>query len=382
MVYVGRVDDEILPSKPKPLPADFYRQFEQAICVQESVGAGAEIDVHDISTVVANDECDIEASRIDDAQINLERDEPSTKSHDHIEEEIIDAAVSRIDEAQVKVDDKSTVSDSQNISAMPTDASRIDEAQVAVGEKSSVGDLPEPSAMPSDASRIDEAQIKLAELESQIEVVEPSTDVVTPVMSTVDLNESRIDTAQVPVKEDESSSSIALITDKSNVHVSRIDDALVMEKEKESLDLAEEPTASHSDVEVSRIDDANIQQRDTVLKETITETTANELQSPINVDEVNRLDTVSVINTFLGNGKQDLSSEGQINLDENESSQSRIDNATPGHTLKDEMTAQTQDGEDVSESRIDIVKLPPTEAAITITSPSPSKDALISDKFV
>ena len=157
MTYVGRVDDETPPIKPKPLPSDFY--IEQAVAVQESVGGGVEIDFDDITKVVVDDECDMNASRIDNAQITLDQDNPMLHTAEE-EKEVEGQVVSRIDEAKVKLDEKTPK------------------------------DTPEsPTKSKFDASRIDQAQVNLDELELQIEPASSSDEVLTHVESNVDVNE-------------------------------------------------------------------------------------------------------------------------------------------------------------------------------------------------
>ena len=90
----------------------------------------------------------------------------------------------------------------------------------------------------------------------------------------------------------------------------------------------------------------------------------------------------SAMTTSLENENMDISAE--VKLDVSQSSSSRIDSVTPVNLVHDEVVPASQEIVDPLDSRIDNIKLPSNEAAITITSPSPSNDTytLTPEKFV
>ena len=332
------------------MPADFY--IEQAVLVEESVGGRVQIDVDDIPKVATDDECDIDASRIDNAQPTPEKDK-STLHNDKEEKE---------DEAKV--------------------VSRIDEAKVTLDAKTATGTSETSMESQSDGSRIDQAQVNLDELESQIQPASSSDDVITPVLSNVDVNESQIDVVKVSTtKEEELSLSKISTNDESYPNSSGIDQARVVENEKGSAKVEESLGVSQSEQYFSRIDDANIEEKDILTKnKTNAETTA--LQSPSVLDDSCRLDMASAMTTPQENENQDTSAE--VKFDVSQSSSSRIDSVTPRNLLHDEVVPASEEFVDPFDSRIDNIKLPSNEAAITITSPSPSNDTytLTPEKFV
>ena len=348
VTYLGRVDDATPCTEPKPLTANFY--IDQAVSVQESVGGGVQIDVDDITKVVVDDECDIDASRIDNAQVALEKDK-STLSNAKSENKVEDNVASRIDEAKIILDDKSAIDTSET-----------------------------PKKSQSDGSRIDQAEVNLDALESQIETASSSAEVITPVVSNVDANESRIDVAEVSTaKEEECSLSKVSTNDASSPNLSGIDQACVVDNEKGSAKVKEPLDVSHSEQDLSRIDDANIKEKN-IKNNTNAETTA--LQSPSGIDDSCRLDMASDMTTSQENENMDTSAD--VKLDLSQSSSSRIDSVTPGNIVHDENVPSSQEHVDLCDSRIDNIKLPSNEASITITSPSPSKDTytLTPEKFV
>ena len=81
------------------MPADFYT--DTAALVQEIVGGGGvDIDVDDIKEVVADDECDTNTSRIDNAHVISVETESSERDEIRIAENLSDST-SNIDEAKV-----------------------------------------------------------------------------------------------------------------------------------------------------------------------------------------------------------------------------------------------------------------------------------------
>ena len=131
MKYFGRLDDEYCSSRPKPLPADFY--LEKAVTVQDSVGAGVDIDVNNISKVQVDDECETDSSRIDNAKVKF--DETSALSDD-IEDSKgqQDIQSSKIDEVQIKSDEDTNTDERADTAKLPVASSHIDEAKTTLHE--------------------------------------------------------------------------------------------------------------------------------------------------------------------------------------------------------------------------------------------------------
>ena len=74
-----------------------------------------------------------------------------------------------------------------------------------------------------------------------------------------------------------------------------------------------------------------------------------------------------------------------VHLHDTDADRSRIDGASPGDIAVDETTMSENVEEiDAPDSRIDKITLPPNDAAITITSPSPSNETytVSPEKFV
>ena len=74
-----------------------------------------------------------------------------------------------------------------------------------------------------------------------------------------------------------------------------------------------------------------------------------------------------------------------VHVHDTETDKSRIDGVSPGDIVLDQTTmSETVEQIDASESRIDKITLPPNDAAITITSPSPSNETytVSPEKFV
>ena len=129
--YFGRLDDEYCSSRPKPLPADFYS--EQAVTVQDSVGAGADIDVNNISKVQAEDECETDSSRIDNAKVQFNETSALTDSIDDSKgQQAIQS--SRIDEVQIKSDGDTNTDEQADKAKLQVDFSHIDEAKTTLQE--------------------------------------------------------------------------------------------------------------------------------------------------------------------------------------------------------------------------------------------------------
>ena len=131
MKYFGRLDDEYCSSRPKPLPADFYS--EQAVTVQDSVGAGADIDLNNISKVQVDDECERDASRIDNAKVKFNE---TSALRDDIEDPKGQQAIqsSRIDEVQIKSDEDTNTDEQADKAKLQVDFSHIDEAKTTLQE--------------------------------------------------------------------------------------------------------------------------------------------------------------------------------------------------------------------------------------------------------
>ena len=131
MKYFGRLDDEYCSSRPKPLPADFYS--EQAVTVQDSVGAGANIDVNNISKVQVDDECETDSSRIDNAKVQFNETNALTDSIDDSKgQQAIQS--SRIDEVQIKSDGDTNTDEQADKAKLQVDFSHIDEAKTTLQE--------------------------------------------------------------------------------------------------------------------------------------------------------------------------------------------------------------------------------------------------------
>ena len=340
------MDDEPSLTKPKPLPTDFY--LDQAVTVQDSVGAGIEIDVNDINSVTLDDECEMHSSRIDQAVIVAPKEDTPLASSCK-DNKGVDNGISNIDKSKVDIDMMSSLTDSE----IPLD-------------------------IPSDASRIDKAMIDLEELESQIEPITSSNDIPTQIASTELLSESRIDTAKALPADDKSGSSETVLNDSCQPNLSNIDNAEVIKIENSTERENVQENKMHVDQGVSRIDDINIQSNDAAIKDN-TESTS----TPIIVDDSSRLDNISVMTTSQEGDKNQHSSD--INVTDNEVGKSHIDSATPENPSNDEKT-QPQDikQKEGLESSIDNIKVPSIEAEITVTSPSPPKNTAIlaTDKFV
>ena len=129
--YFGRLDDEYCSSRPKPLPADFYS--EQAVSVQDSVGAGADIDVNIISKIQVDDECETDSSRIDNAKVQFN---DTSAFRDDIEDSKCQQATqsSRIDEVQIRSDEDTNTNEQADKARLQVDSSQIDEATSTLKE--------------------------------------------------------------------------------------------------------------------------------------------------------------------------------------------------------------------------------------------------------
>ena len=92
------------------------------------MGGGVDIDVNDITGVVVDDDCDINASNIDNAQIDSEDKEPSEKK-EACKKKISFESTSNIDETSVVSKDENNtdvfIQDKELNSV--TDTSKIDE---------------------------------------------------------------------------------------------------------------------------------------------------------------------------------------------------------------------------------------------------------------
>ena len=270
------------PSKPKPLPADFYS--DTATSVQDSVGAGiVEVDVDDIKKVVADDECDTNTSRIDDAQAIPIEAKSSTKEDDCINKEVSSKSTSNIDEAAVVVKEEHT-------------------KDVTIQSKEINDD--------TNFSKLDNAKINLEDLESQIE----------PITMHVD----NISTAEQ-----------LLATDSS-----KLDEVDLAPVEEASNRVRRDVEKNEFDPQLSSIDNARLEDNE-------------------------KGDSITSIPSI-------------------QESTSRIDHAIVESTKMQESELPTEETVTSSNSRLDNIKVVTNDAAITITSPSPSNGTITAtpDKFV
>ena len=321
------------------MPSDFYT--DTAASVQESVGGGAiDIDVHDITAVVVDDECDINTSRIDKAQIDLDEQE-------HLEQ------------------------NSNQSSKTPHEStSNIDEA-VIVPKEAHVTDakIPETNPPSIDNSRIDEAQLDLAEIESQIEPITAQNGSISPVVDSSKLDDVQIVSTKEKVTLSENAKEINC-----SPQLSGIDNAQVPDKEKGDVIIIDQSNneSRSSTLNVSRIDDADIQPKDVEVNIDALKDKPNLEQSNL-IEDSSRLDLVVATSADQRDIKRDDVSI-DVTREESVTSASRIDNANVESDQKPNSESETHEIDNSSDSRIDHIELPSNEAAITITSPSPSND--------
>ena len=331
------------------MPADFYT--DTAASVQESVGGGVDIDVNDITGVVVDDDCDTNASNIDNAQIDREDKKPSEKK-EACKKKISFESTSNIDEASVVSKDENNT----NLVIQDKEQNNV-----------------------NDTSKIDEAQVNLDELESQIEPIKTNPDN----SSSSELHEvtgnSKLDEVKVESIQEESLSSPIEIVNELDSQLSGIDNVTLTEAEKgddiifiqsmvsHHIILADETMACS--LETSRIDDADIQLKDV-------EANVNETQYIFDKEKCYFTDDSSRLDLALASPRdQEDSNNDDISIEatkeESETSSSRIDNAASDSKLKEKSDPLNIETENLSDSRIDDIKLSTNEAEINVISPSP-----------
>ena len=360
VTFVGKSDDNIPPSKPKPLPADFYS--DTAASVQETVGAGGvDIDVDDIKGVVADDECDTNTSKIDNAQVTQFENESSERDEIRKAEKLSDS-ISNIDEAKV----------------IPKDECITD--SIIQSEQMNYS---------SDSSRIDKAQVYMEDLESQIEPTTIHMGMKSSSEQSVPTDSSKLDEVNVvSPKEDDALPSQSANENKLNSQQSRIDDAQVEKNENGGDTIKSSPSMNELEsctLQMSRIDDAEIQAKDG------------------EVDVIDQKDTLALEQNNFSVDFSKLDSAGPTQINENEvknedisvditqevcETSSRIDHAIVEPNNDKVSGSPDQVIDNSSDSRLDNIKVPSLNgiynADITITSPSPLHDTstTMPEKFV
>ena len=341
------------------MPADFYT--DTAASVQETVGAGGvDIDVDDIKGVVADDECDTNTSRIDDAQVIPVENESSERDEIRIAENLSDST-SNIDRAKLMLKEQNTTESTI----------RLDDMNNA-----------------SDSSRIDNAQVDMEDLESQIEPTTTEMDNESCSEQLVADDSSKIDEVNVvSLKGDDVLPSQSRNENELDTQLSRIDDAIVEDNEKGDTIKRSSSTneLKSSTLEMSRIDDAEIQPKDVEADVIEQKDMLASEQHDFSVDS-SRLDSA------LPTEREEVEEKNEdIAIDITQEvceTSSRIDNAIVESKNDKESGSPDQGIGNSSDSRLDNIKVPSINgiynADITITSPSPSNNtsATTPEKFV
>ena len=341
------------------MPADFYT--DTAALVQETVGGGGvDIDVDDIKEVVADDECDTNTSRIDNAHVISVETESSERDEIRIAENLSDST-SNIDEAKV----------------MPKEE-YITESTIRFVDINNA----------SDSSRIDKAQVDMEDLESQIEPTSSQMENESCSEQLVADDSSKFDEVTVvSQKEEDVLPFQSRNANELDTQVSRIDDAMVEDNEKGDT-IKRSPSTNElksSTLEMSKIDDADIQPKDVEVDIIEQEDTLASEKNTFSVDS-SRLDSAMPTEREEVEVKNEIISI-DIRKEVCETS-SRIDNVIVESNNDKEPESSDREIGDLSDSRLDNIKVPSLNgiynADITITSPSPSNDASVAtpEKFV